>query len=251
MTATNTLLDLVSSDPDARFWEQLREEAAGVFNMADDWTNPASLPRLPLADSTIRESLRENPMLTRVILREVMPKDGVMLPSGHHFPKGAWIGAGTVDLHHDDRFYPEPGKYDPFRFATKYDEKPAGVNRETLTGKASIYRKNQGLATVSDIFLAFGYGKHAWYVVNIVDGRPPLCWTSSDSRQSWSLACSSSAETDARLRHLELRYPVHGPASCKSSLWRQHHSFPYRYDDGSQEKAHLRDIIIATRRCQL
>ena len=44
MTATNTLLDLVSSDPDARFWEQLREEAAGVFQMADDGPTPPLSP---------------------------------------------------------------------------------------------------------------------------------------------------------------------------------------------------------------
>ena len=101
-------------------------------------------------------------MLSRVILREVMPKDGVTLPSGHHVPKGAWMGAGTVDLHHDDRFYPKPEEYDPFRFARKHTDTLVGANKDSLTDKASIYRKNQSLATASDIFLAFGYGKHAW-----------------------------------------------------------------------------------------
>ena len=37
------MLDLVSSDPDARFWKQLREEAAGVFKSADNWIDSASL----------------------------------------------------------------------------------------------------------------------------------------------------------------------------------------------------------------
>ena len=164
-TATNTMLDLVSSNPDAEFWNQLRGEAAAVFKTADDWIDPASLPKLQLTDSTIRESLRENPMLTKVILREVVPKDGVTLPSGHHIPKGTWMGVGTVDLHHDDRFYPKPDEYDPFRFVKKQEDVLSEPYHETLTEKASIYRKTQSLATASDVFLAFGYGKHAWCVL--------------------------------------------------------------------------------------
>ena len=164
MTATNILLDLVSSNPDARVWAQLREEAVRVFRTADDWANPASLAKLPLADSTIRESSRKNPMLTRILLREVVPEGGVTLPSGHHIPKGVWMGTGTVDVHHDDRFYHRPDEYEPFRFAKKHEDTLVGTDMEVLTDKASIYRKSQGLATVSDIFLAFGYGKHAWCV---------------------------------------------------------------------------------------
>lgn len=38
------MLDLTSSNPDAGFWEQLREEAAEVFKTADDWNHPGSLP---------------------------------------------------------------------------------------------------------------------------------------------------------------------------------------------------------------
>ena len=162
MTATNTMLDLISSDPNAKFWEQLREEAAGVFQTVDDWTNAASVPKLQLADSTIRESLRENSMLTRVMLREVVAKDGVVLPSGHHVPRGAWMGVGTSDLHHDDRFYPRAQEYDPFRFAKKQEDVP--TDQEALIEKAPMTRKHQSLSTASDVFLAFGYGKHAWYV---------------------------------------------------------------------------------------
>lgn len=162
MTATNTILDLVSSNTDSRFWEILREEAASVFRTKEDWADTASLPKLSLADSTIRESLRKNPILTQVDLREVMPRDGVTLPSGHHLPKGAWVGSGTVGVQHDDRFYLKPEEYDPFRFARKRADAVNEVDMEKLTDKASIYRKNQGLATTSDIYLAFGHGRHSW-----------------------------------------------------------------------------------------
>ena len=197
------MLDLISSNPDSRFWEELREEAAGVFITADDWTDPVSLLKLPLADSTIRESLRKNPMLTRTMLREVVAKDGIILPSGHYIPKGTWMAAGTFGLHHDDRFYPNPEEYDPFRFARKQEDMNMNIDKDTLTDKASIYRKNQALATASDIFLGWGYGKHAWCVV-ILLGLPHLNCKCANVWQSRSLACIPSAEIDARLRHLKL-----------------------------------------------
>ncbi len=77
-------------------------------------------------------------------------------------PKGAWLATSTVDLHHDDRFYLQPEEYDPFRFARTADDSLEGAKNVNLTDKASIYRKNQGVSTVSDIYLGFGYGKHAW-----------------------------------------------------------------------------------------
>ena len=162
MTSTSVLLDLVSSNPDDRFWEQLRQEAAGVFRSAGDWSDPASLPKLPLADSTIRESTRINPILTKVLLREVVHKDGVTLPSGHQVPKGGRVALSMVDLHHDDRFYLEPDEYRPFRFTRKNEAVYDSSREGNLTEKASIYRKNQDLSTASDIFLSFGYRKHSW-----------------------------------------------------------------------------------------
>lgn len=165
MTATNILLDLISSNPDSNFWEQLHEEAAGVFKTENDWNNPAALQELPLADSAIRESLRQSPVLTRILLREVVPRDGVTLPSGHHMPQGSWLATDIVQIHNDDRFYLQPNKFDPFRFSKQHKDKIASSGKENLTDKASIFRKNQSLATVSDIFLGFGYGKHAWYVL--------------------------------------------------------------------------------------
>ena len=165
MTATNIMLDIISSNPDSSFWEQLREEATGVFKTEDDWNNPASLQDLPLADSAIRETLRQSPVLTRILLREVLPKDGVTLPSGHHIPQGSWVATDTIQLHNDDRFYLRPNEFDPFRFTKQHEDKIAISGKENLTDKASVYRKTQSLATASDIYLGFGYGKHAWYVL--------------------------------------------------------------------------------------
>ena len=163
MTATNILLDLTSSNLDSNFWEQLREEAAGVFQTEDDWNNPASLQVLPLIDSAIRESLRQSPVVSRILLREVVPKDGVTLPSGHYIPKGAWLATDIVNVHNDDRFYLQPNEFNPFRFTEQYKDNIAS-GKESLTDKASAFRKTESLATASDIYLGFGHGKHAWYV---------------------------------------------------------------------------------------
>ena len=91
-----------------------------------------------------------------------MPENGITLPSGHHITKGTWLGAGAVGMHNDSRFYPKPEEYNPFRFAKSLDDGLTEADKKTLTANASVYRKNQALATASDIFLGFGYGKHSW-----------------------------------------------------------------------------------------
>ena len=163
MTATNTFLDLLSSDPELKYYETLQEEASTTFRENGDWADPAALGKLLYADSAIRETLRENPVLTRVVVREVVQKGGIDLPDGHHVPQGGWLAAPVVGIHHDERFYPEPEKYEPFRFAKAATETPSnGETDDTQTAKAAQNQKLQGLSTASDSYLAFGYGRHSW-----------------------------------------------------------------------------------------
>ena len=163
MTAKNTFLDLLSSDPELKYYETLQEEALTTFREKGDWADPAALGKLLYGDSAIKETLRVNPVPTRVVVREVIQKGGFDLPNGHHVPQGGWLAAPVVGIHHDERFYPEPKKYKPFRFAKAATETPS--NRETddtQTAKAAQNRKLQGLSTASDSYLAFGYGRHSW-----------------------------------------------------------------------------------------
>ena len=94
MTASmvNLFLDLLSSAPEHKYVEQLREEAQSVFRSETDWMDHTSVAKLHLTDSAIRESLRRNPINSRGLLREVMPKDGVILPDGNRVPRGTWLG---------------------------------------------------------------------------------------------------------------------------------------------------------------
>ena len=170
MTATNTFLDLLSSPPELGYYKSLQEEAASIFRTEKDWGDSATLGKLSCADSTIRESLSMNPVLTRVVLREVVRKEGLDTPDGHHLPQGAWVGVPAVSIHHDERFYERADVYEPFRFArvgskgaASGDYNPAeDITAAAATTTPSKYRKFQGLSTTSDTFLSFGYGRHSW-----------------------------------------------------------------------------------------
>ena len=42
--------------------------------------------------------------------------DRLVLPSGQHVPQGTWLGAASLEIHLDERFYPDAKAYKPFRF---------------------------------------------------------------------------------------------------------------------------------------
>ncbi|MCJ1462843.1 hypothetical protein MMC07_001446 [Pseudocyphellaria aurata] len=167
-SSTHFFLDLMSSPPELGYYERIREEAAAVFKTEEDWGSSASVTKLTLVDSALRESLRKNVQLTRGLMREVMPKDGINLPDGRNLPQGTWLGIAVQGVHSDNRFYSNPDKFEPFRFAkmdpvsTETQKTPITGNDGINTGKGSSERKNVQLSTTSDIFLGFGYGRTAW-----------------------------------------------------------------------------------------
>ena len=109
-----------------------------MFKSEQDWRNPASLTKLPLAYSALRESLRRNPINMRGLLRGVVHEDGMKLPDGNHVAKGSWLGPPQRNVHMDERFYSNPDEYQPFRFINKMaSEDKAGLSR-----KSSHQRKN-------------------------------------------------------------------------------------------------------------
>ena len=96
-------------------------------------------------------------------MREVVKHDGLTLPEGTHLPRGSLLGVSLVGVHTDERFYSKPNGYDPFRFVrSKVIATPENGFDTISNSKAPVYRKNVNLATCSDIFLSFGYGRHSW-----------------------------------------------------------------------------------------
>ena len=171
MSLVNFFLDLLSSVPERKYCEQLREEAKSVFRSETDWAEPSSSSKLPLLDSAIRESLRLHTILMRGSIKEVMPENGVTLPDGSRLPQGAWLGTPNHSVHMDERFYSNPMDYEPFRFNRSGPQTGEIFSKsEGLSDKASEYRKNVNLATSSDVFMAWGHGRHAWWVLPFLFG---------------------------------------------------------------------------------
>lgn len=96
---------MLENDHELNAYQSLREEAAEAFQTETDWTDPGALQKLVRINSTIGESLRHSPLAVRGALREVMQKDGLMLPDGKKVARGTWIGVPVQALQVDDRFY--------------------------------------------------------------------------------------------------------------------------------------------------
>ena len=162
LTATNNFLDILTSDPSLHIYEKLHKEAAAVFKTDRDWTDYTLMAKLVLADSAIRETLRQSPLLSRGLVREVVPKNGIDLPSGHRLPRGTWVAIALDQIHRDGRFYENPEQYDAFRFAREDTQSSGDFTFKVDAEKASASQKRHGFTTASDTYLPWGYGRHTW-----------------------------------------------------------------------------------------
>jgi cytochrome P450 len=128
-------------------YQGLHEEAIQV--LGHNWVRDdlASFRKMRFMDSAIQETLRLNPTVLHASNREVIHPDGLTLPTGQHLPRGSWVAASTLDVHLDERFYPDPAHYDPSRF----------LSYPKLNDSQSTSR-----LTTSSSFLTFGAGRHAW-----------------------------------------------------------------------------------------
>ncbi|QIW99405.1 hypothetical protein AMS68_004923 [Peltaster fructicola] len=138
--AINAWIDILTADP--ALLVDLRREIDSVHAESGGRWTKAAVARLVLLDSTLRESLRFSAFKARGVERQVVAPEGVYLPDGTHLPYGTKIGVPTVDIHRDNDFYDRADEFVPDRFV----------------GKAEF-----GLVNTSDIFLAFGHGRHAWF----------------------------------------------------------------------------------------
>ncbi|KAE8415648.1 cytochrome P450 [Aspergillus pseudocaelatus] len=141
----NFFLDLLSSDPDRRYYNILRQEAEAAFTNRDK-TQPIS-QSMPHMESTIRESLRLSPLSDRMLSRRVVQKGGITLPDGQFLSRGTWLAVAAVGVHRDEQTYEDPDEYRPFRFLS--------IDNDTQESKAML------VPVTSEKFLAFGHGRHS------------------------------------------------------------------------------------------
>lgn len=177
LTGFFVMVDLLTSDP--AFIEGIREEVklARESTPENHWTKP-SLARLWRTDSAIRESMRVSNFATSLVKRKVIAPGGITnAAEGWHVPYGGLLMLDLAGTHHDPDLYANPDKYDAFRYARQREAYEAA----TVTTPGGVEQKDKmpeqiaadamrglklGMVTTSDSHLAFGHGRHAWYVIS-------------------------------------------------------------------------------------
>ena len=177
----------------------------------------------------IRESLRYHPILIKGLTKEVVPSAGLQLPDGTHMPKGGWVGVPVLGLHRDERYYPNPDIYEPFRFV----KEPRSSDEKETQQKASAYEDDLEAAKPTTTYLGFGYGRHAWYVIPpsflpspsslLYSFVPPILLTNPrpTKKQPRPLVRRPNAQNDPHIHHPKLRNRVHGSRAKDASHWRR------------------------------
>uniref|UniRef100_A0A182QEP1 Cytochrome P450 n=1 Tax=Anopheles farauti TaxID=69004 RepID=A0A182QEP1_9DIPT len=111
------VLFLLALHPDVQ--ERVYEEIESIFPPGDD--RPATvqdLNELRLLERCIKESLRLFPSVS--FFGRTLSEDIEI--AGYHVPAGTIVGIHAYHVHRDERFYPEPEKFDPDRFLPENTE---------------------------------------------------------------------------------------------------------------------------------
>ncbi|PYH94754.1 putative cytochrome P450 [Aspergillus ellipticus CBS 707.79] len=143
VSATSVLLDILSH-PD-ELLDFLREEIESIAVDSDGAWTAEDLEKASLLESAVKESLRLNGINAISPTRRVVAADGVTLPSGIFLPCGTKIGIPQHALHRDSDLYPDPNRYDPYRFYT------ADASHEK--------RQQNAMITTTDKYVVFGHGR--------------------------------------------------------------------------------------------
>jgi cytochrome P450 len=142
LTTTHAIYDLRSHAYE-QYGGPIKRQIDEVFANNDrQWTQRA-LTQLPLLDSFIKESQRLHALSATLSSRYVSPAEGYTLKTQSpldpdlYFAQGTQLATPLWGVHMDADHYPEPFKFDGFRFAK--DEAPSSIP--------------------SDKFMAFGHGQ--------------------------------------------------------------------------------------------
>jgi cytochrome P450 len=111
-TTANTLTwgwHLLTENPDVQ--EALYEEVQRV--VGERAVTPEDLPNLPLVEQVIHETLRLYPV---VWLGDRVPERDIEL-GGYAIPKGTGVIFSIYVTQRDERFFPDPERFDPARFS--------------------------------------------------------------------------------------------------------------------------------------
>lgn len=100
--------------------------------------------------------------MNRMALKPFTFSNGVQVPTGTSMSSHAY---GT---HLDERFYPNAGVFDGFRFAqSSHDQKEDLDQVELGDDQKPSLKSQQKMYATSSTYLSFGHGKHAWCVAHV------------------------------------------------------------------------------------
>ncbi|CZT12184.1 related to gibberellin cluster-GA14-synthase [Rhynchosporium agropyri] len=136
---TQVLIDLCTHP---EYLEPLRQEIRSVVGK-HGWTK-TTIYNLALMDSFIKESQRLKPP-AMVTMNRTASAD-IQLSEGTKLPKGSRIAVSAVNMW-DPKIYPDPSKFDGYRFLN--------MRKNSENGNAAHF------VTIGPNHLAFGLGKHA------------------------------------------------------------------------------------------
>jgi cytochrome P450 len=111
-TSANTLTwawHLLTENPEVQ--EALHQEVQRVVGERE--LTPEDLPKLPLVEQVIQETLRLYPV---VWIGDRVPERDIEL-GGYAIPKGTGIIFSMYVTQRDERFFPDPERFDPARFS--------------------------------------------------------------------------------------------------------------------------------------
>ncbi|KAI0933315.1 hypothetical protein AcV7_004821 [Taiwanofungus camphoratus] len=123
--------------------EPLREEAEEALRTSG--MTKSGINQLVKADSFLKESSRMNALGSMSFPRKVLQP--ITFSDGTFIPQGAYLSSNFT-VHFDEEYYPDPHKFDGFRFV--------GENIST-GGKAN---NSSGLIRTNSHYLIFGHGKY-------------------------------------------------------------------------------------------
>ena len=163
---------LLSRHPDveAKLLDELRGTLAGRAPSVTD------LPKLPYTEMVVREAIRLYPPAPGVAREPIEDID----IGGFEVPKGSLVMANSYAMHHDARFFNDPERFDPERFAPGWEERipryaylPFGAGPRVCIGNAfAMMEARLVLATIAQRYKLTLQSPGAIAPVQLGDGPP-------------------------------------------------------------------------------
>ncbi|KAH7198694.1 cytochrome P450 [Fusarium flagelliforme] len=125
--------------------EELRQEAYQILEVENGWERKESLAKLKKLDSFMREVQRLSGNITSFIRKVMKP---ISLSDGTQLPAGTKVLAPQAGIALDERYFPDPERFDAFRYYKLRQESSEANHRWQFT-------------SLDDTYTNFGAGKHA------------------------------------------------------------------------------------------